>query len=173
MFAPSYNPFESSLNNARTLAGVESFYVGLKNQLGKVFLVSIVLLLGLPLVFFFGFWLSRQRRKFLKFMRKDYTEFNSSSGYSNFKKKVEELDKFTPYLKKLTHYNPKRAPLLLRFTISQMQKTSSTLLTFEGWLRSRLDNYNKPIFLSNSNIFRFLSEKELWERRNKVYEYWM
>jgi len=53
----TYNPFENSLSNAKTVVGLEWLYEGVRNHLGKLFVLVLVVLVGLPFVFFFGYWL--------------------------------------------------------------------------------------------------------------------
>jgi hypothetical protein len=174
MFAlKTYNHFESSLSNAKTVVGLEWIYEGVRNHLGKILASILVLLIGLPFVFFFGFWLQTKRKKFSRHMKKEIPLFKSSDGYLNFKEHLKKLDGLTPSLKKVSEYNLKKAPWPLSYTLGQMQKMASTLVTYNGWLKKRLDPLNEEKFSSNSKVFKFVSEKELWKNRNQAYKYWM
>jgi hypothetical protein len=59
----TYNPFENSLSNAKTVVGLEWLYEGIRNHIGKLFFLVLVVLIGLPFVFFFGYWLQTKRKK--------------------------------------------------------------------------------------------------------------
>ena len=63
------------------------------------------------------------------------------------------------------------APYLLRYTLRQMKAMATTLDTYHKWLNDSLDKMNKP--QPDSKVFRMVSEKELWDNRNKAYKYWM
>jgi len=167
-----YGPFERGLNNARILAGVDTFYVGLRNLLGKVILLTLVALLALPLVYAVGIYCYVQRKKMRKHMKDSFCQFSGPSDYGDFKRKVNELSKLKPALVNVTNYDPKKV-FVLRFTLTQMQKTSSTLITYEGWLESKLSEYNISRFSNSNKALNFVPEKKLWKKRNKAYVYWM
>lgn len=174
MFAGQpYNTFETSLNNAKTVVGLEFLYESVRKNLSKLMVVVLVLLVGLPFVFFFGFWLQTKRKKFQKNMLKDVPSFNTYKDYLELKESLSKLDELMPALKKVNGYNLKKAPTPIRYTLSQMQKMTSTLVTYNDWLKSRLNTFNEEQFSSESQVFKLVSEKELWKGRNKVYQYWM
>ncbi len=171
--AQTYNPFETSLSNAKTVVGLEWLYESVRTHLGKLFVVLLVVLLGLPFVFFFGYWLQTKRRKFQRHMKKDMSLFKSHNDYVKFKGYLNKLDQLTPSLKKVSGYNLKKAPWPVKYTLSQMQKMTSTVITYNSWLKSRLTTLNEDQFTSNSKVFKLVSEKELWNNRNQAYQYWM
>ena len=174
MFAAgTYNPFETSLSNAKTVVGLEWLYEGVRNHLGKLLVVALVVVVGLPFVFFFGYWLQTKRKKFQRHMRKDFTLFKSHGDYLEFKDYLNKLELLMPSLKKVSNYNLKKAPWPVKYTLSQMQKMTSTLVTYNNWLKTRLNSLNEEQFKSNSTVFKLVSEKELWKNRNKAYQYWM
>lgn len=174
MFATqTYNPFENSLSNAKTVVGLEWLYESVRNHLGKLFVVLLVVLLGLPFVFFFGYWLQTKRRKFQRHMKKDMPLFKSHNDYLKFKGYLNKLDELMPSLKKVSGYNLKKAPWPVKYTLSQMQKMTSTVITYNSWLKSRLTTLNEDQFTSKSKVFKLVSEKELWNNRNQAYQYWM
>lgn len=169
----TYNPFETSLNNAKTVVGLEWLYEGVRNHFGKLVVVVLVVLVGLPFVFFFGFWLKMKRKKFQKQMRKDLALFKSHEDYLVFKDYLNKLDVLMPSLKKVSNYNLHKAPWPVKFTLSQMQKMTSTLVTYNSWLKKRLKALNDDNSQNNETVFTLVSEKELWKNRNQVYQYWM
>lgn len=174
MFATNtYNPFENNLSNAKTVVGLEWLYESVKNHIGKLFVVILLVLVGLPLVFLFGYWLQTKRKKFQRHMRKDMPLFKSHNDYLNFKEYLNRLDELTPSLKKVSGYNLRKAPWPVKYTLSQMQKMTSTVITYNSWLKSRLTSLNEEQFTSDSKVFKLVSEKELWKNRNQVYQYWM
>lgn len=174
MFATStYNPFETSLSNAKTVVGLEWLYEGLRNNLSKLFVLVLLILAGLPFVFFFGYWLQTKRKKFQKYMRKDLSLFKNQNDYLEFKDNLNKLESLMPSLKKVSNYNLKKAPWPVNFTLNQMQKMTSTLVTYNSWLKTRLNSLNEEQFKSKSTVFKLVSEKELWKNRNKAYQYWM
>ncbi len=174
MFAAnSYSPFETGLANAKTVVGLEWIYEGVKNHFGKLLFFVLVVLIGLPVVFFFGYWLQVKRRKFRRRMKRDLPLLNTLEEYLKLKDYITNLDKLAPSLKKVEQYNKKEAPWPLKYTLSQMQKMSSTLLTYNKWQKSRLNCLNTEQFSGSTNVFTFVSERELWAERNTAYQYWM
>jgi hypothetical protein len=174
MFAAQpYNTFENSLNNAKTVVGLELLYESVRKSLSKLMVVTLLTFLGLPFVFFFGFWLQRKRKKFQQHMKKVVPSFNTYKDYLELRESLSKLDELMPTLKKVNTYNLKKAPIHLRYTLSQMQKMTSTVVTYNNWLKSRLKTFNEEQFTSKAQVFKLVTEKELWERRNKVYQYWM
>lgn len=171
--AETYNPFETSLSNAKTVVGLEWLYEGLRNHLSKLLVVVLVVLVGLPFVFFFGYWLQTKRKKFQRHMRKDLPLFKNHSDYLEFKGYLNKLEVLMPSLKKVSGYNLKKAPWPVKYTLGQMQKMTSTLVTYHSWLKTRLNSLNEEQFKSNSTVFKLVSEKELWKNRNQAYQYWM
>lgn len=174
MFAvDSYNPFENSLNNAKVVVSLEWQYETIRKNLSKLMVISLVLTIGLPLVFFFGFWLQIKRRKFRRSMRNVIPDFKNYDDYLQFKLSISKLDELMPSLQKVNKYNLKKAPLPVRYTLLQMQKMTSTLITFNDWQKSKLSSLNEQQFKSKSQVFKFVSEQELWKGRNSAYQYWM
>lgn len=174
MFASNtYNPFETSLTNAKTVVGLEWLYESVRKQIGKLLLVVLVVFLALPVVLLFGYWLQRKRKRFQSHMRKDFKDFHRANDYLEYKVYTNKVATLTPSLKKVSGYNLKKAPWPLKYTLSQMQKMTSTLLTYNSWLKSRLNSLNEEQFKSESSVFKFVSEEELWRNRNHAYQYWM
>ncbi len=168
-----YNSFELGINSGNALTSLEGLYVSLSKAFGKFFIMILVILLLWPLVLFFGVWLKTQRRKLLKSMNNGHVEFKTAEAYLVFRKKVESLDKLKPGLEKVNSYSLEKAPLFVSYTLRQMQKTGETLLTYNSWLHSELEQYNSKQYHTPSKLFRFKSETELWNNRNKAYSYWM
>jgi hypothetical protein len=106
-------------------------------------------------------------------MRKDMPLFKNHTDYLKFKGHLNEIDELMPSLKKVSGYNLKKAPWPVKYTLSQMQKMTSTVITYSSWLKSRLISLNEEQFTSDSKVFKLVSEKELWKNRNQVYQYWM
>ncbi|MCO5238890.1 MAG: hypothetical protein M9904_02435 [Chitinophagaceae bacterium] len=174
MFAPSaYPPFEASLSNAKTVVSLGWLYEEVRNHMGKLLVLVLTFFLGLPLVFAFGFWLRLKRRELQKNMRKAPPAFKTHNDYRQFKTHLAKMDSLMPALETVAKYNLKKAPLHLRYTLNQMQKSTSTLVTYHSWLTSRLNLLNNEQFKSESKVFKLVPEKELWEKRNAAYQYWM
>ena len=167
-----YSPFEKGLTSGNALASFEGLYVSFRDATGKVVLLSLVFVFLWPLVLVFGFWLKLQRRFFVRYMKED-VRFDSPEDYASFKKRYDKLVHLKPSLEKVNSYNTEKAPPVVRYTLRQMQKTCSTLLTFHGWLDSKLEDYNKQQFPSASKQVKFRSESSLWKNRNAAYQYWM
>ncbi len=167
-----YKTFDTSLRNARNVLSLEWLYDGLKQFLGTFLLLALVVLLY-PLVLLFGFWLQTKRKKFRKVMRTPFNGFYNSNHYLHLKVSLKQFKQFNPTLKKVAASNLKKTPFLLRYTVGQMQKMSSTLVTYSEWLESHLNCLNTEQFKSESKEFKLLTEKELWRKRNKAYQYWM
>lgn len=168
-----YSAFENGLHSGNALAGFEGLYVAFRVAFGKVFLLSMVFVFFWPLVLLFGFWLKLQRRYFLKYMKKEDVNFRDVEDYLSFKKRLEKLDQLKPNLDKVNSYQLDKAPPVVKFTLKQMQKTCSTLLTFRGWSQAKLVNFNKANYSPSTNVVKFKSESELWKSRNSAYRYWM
>ncbi len=174
MFATNtYNFFETGLNNAKIVVGLEWLYESVKKQLGKFFLLVLLVLLGFPAVLLFGFWLQKKRRKFQKHMRNELPFFKDQNDYLEFKAYLNKAYSLSPSLKKVSGYNVKKAPWPLKYTLKQMKKMTSTLLTYNDWLKTRLNSLNEEHFKSEKTVFKFVPEKELWKNRNEAYQYWM
>lgn len=174
MFATNtYSPFEVGLSNAKTVVGLEWIYEGVKNHFGKLLSLFLVLLIGLPFVFFFGYWLQVKRKRFQRRMKGNTPPLNTFEEYLQLKDYIANLDKLAPSLKKVGQYDRKKSPWPLKYTLGQMQKMTSTLLTYNEWQKSRLNCLNTEQFNGNTNVFTFVSEKDLWAGRNSAYKYWM
>lgn len=171
--APTYHPFDLSLLSAKTVVGLEWLYESVRVYLGKLIVVVLVFLLGLPFVLFFGYWLKVKRKKLQRYMKVDMPVFNNADDYLRFKQQLDKVDSLLPSLKKVSEYKRQKAPWPVRFTLRQMQKMSSTVVTYNSWLKSRLNLFNEDQFAGKSRVFRLVSEKELWKNRNQVYQYWM
>jgi len=175
----SYNPNqqEYTLTNAKALVSVKAVIDVVRHYMDntfiliKFFTLLTLALTGLPLFYGFGFWLLYHRKRFSKVM-KSTAEIEDLDDYLFLKNGLNKMEEMLPKLKNLGNIDLKRVPWLLRFTFTQMKKFSSSLVTYQGWLKSRLNNYNTPQFKSSSKI-SFLSESELWENRNHAYSYWM
>ena len=150
-----------------------SIVKGVRVALVLVLLLGVFGLVLLPLAFLFGFWLSRKRNYLVKNMRDTALDLNNTEQYVTYKNKLNKLTKDSERLVKVSSYNLKKVPLFVRYPVAQMKYLSSTLLTYEGWLQSRLTKYNQEQFQSEQKIFSFKPESELWDNRNKVYNYWM
>lgn len=174
MIAPNtYNPFENSVNNAKTVVSLEWLYQEVRTHLSKLIVVTLVIITSLPIVFLFGFWLHMQRKRFQKCMKKEPIFFKSNKDYLEFKVSLEKLDVLMPSLQKVLHYDLNKTPWPMKYTLRQMQKMTSTLVTFNSWLKTRLSPFNETKFKSKSQAFHLISEGELWKNRNPVYQYWM
>lgn len=130
-------------------------------------------LILLPVMYLFAFWLYRKRVILVKLMNERKDDFNNVEQYKNSKEKLEKLSKYTSKVNMLAEFDLKKCNLFIRYPISQIKSLSSTILTYEGWLKSNLIKYNKEQFHSEKDIFLFKPEDELWENRNKAYNYWM
>lgn len=174
MFAsPSYNPFKNSLDYAKLVVGLELLYQSVKDQIGKFLFLCLVFVFALPMIFLFGFWLKNKRRTFQKHMRKPFPVLNNQSDYLKLKTSLNDLDSLVPSLKKVSNYKLEKTPWAVKFTLRQMQKMTSSIITYSDWQKTRLNNLNEAHFKSDNSVFKFVSEKELWQSRNQVYEYWM
>lgn len=159
--------FDESLNHARRVSGMQNAYVGLRNSAGKHFALGIASLVSIPV----GFWLMKQTKTFVKIAKKSDVEFEGTDEYVKCKTLISELDKFVPILQSVSQYKLKKVPLLVRFCLNQMQKTSKAILQLHTCLLQKVDRYNKPVF--SSKRFSFVSENELWSNRNNAYKYWL
>ena len=168
----TYNPNENGYNSAKALASLQGLYESFRAQMSKLLILFLMFAVGLPILVFWGFWFKAKRGKFQKNMRNN-PEFKSPSNYYDFRVKLDRMNEFKPRLEKIMHYNVKRAPWPVKFTLKKMQNMSSTLLTYSGWQELQLSGFNKTQFKSKSPILNFASEKELWTKRNKAYTYWM
>ena len=169
-----YDPLQLSLENARILDATRNFYQVFKKRV-KLYLFGYCL--ALPFVFigsfFFGLWVSRQRKFFQKMMAKERFNLHTYNEYLAYKEVGQQLNSFTPTLKRLSQANIKKAPFFLRFPLRRMARMSSTLLTFKQWHDMQLVKFNTPQFKQQGSFFLMVTEKELWEKRTKAYDYWL
>ncbi|WP_407526295.1 hypothetical protein PDL71_05180 [Lacibacter sp. MH-610] len=175
MFAVEPNsPFESSLTNAKVVVGLNWLYESLRTNLSKIFVFLLVLLIALPLVLFFGFWLQLKRKKFQKLMKKNKPLLlKDNKEYLQYKENSDKLNNLMPSLEKVSTYKLSKVPWPLRYTLRQMQSMTSTLITFQNWLSSRLEPLNESQLQGKSKFFKYVPEEYLWKKRNKAYKYWM
>lgn len=169
----AYQPFEASLSSAKTVVSLGWLYEEVRNHLGKLLVLVLAFLLALPLVFLFGFWLRLKRKSLQKSMRSAPPPFKTHNDYQKFKTNLVKLTSLMPALETVSKYNLKKTPLYLKYTLRQMQKTTSTLVTYHSWLTSRFNLLNNEQFKSESKVFKMVPEKEMWEKRNTAYQYWM
>ncbi|MGN6533913.1 MAG: hypothetical protein ACTHK0_19385 [Ginsengibacter sp.] len=106
-------------------------------------------------------------------MKKDFPLFKSGAEYLRFKESLEKLEVLMPSLMKVSGYHVQKAPWSVNYTLAQMQKMTSTLVTYNNWLKSRLNSLNEEQFKSSAATFKLVPEKELWQNRNQAYQYWM
>lgn len=106
-------------------------------------------------------------------MRQDLSEFATANEYAVFKNKLAKMDRLRPTLKEVAGLKAEKAPLLIKYVLKQMQLTCKTLLAFYDWALSRLVNYNTQPENNHSKVFRFKPEDDLWNNRNKAYDYWL
>ena len=165
----SYDLDFNSLNYARKVVSWEWEYEALKKSVWKF----ARLLLASPVSLVFGFWLSTKRKAFTKQMRKKHVVVHTSSEYNKLRSHLDEVRALYPFLKKVKKLDLKDLPWAVRYCGFEMQKMTNTLLQYFTWLEKELDCLNTEQFKSQSKTFNFTSEKELWENRNKAYQYWM
>lgn len=159
----------NSLNNARTVALWQSHYESLKKSVWKF----VAVVLAVPLFFFLALWVRSKRKSFTKHMRLNRLSLNKAEEYQKVRTHLDEVRFLYPVLKKAKDLNVKKMPWSFRFCAVQMKKMSSTLLQYFKWLEKELHSLNTEQFKSPSKTFKFTSEKELWQNRNKAYQYWM
>lgn len=167
-----YKPYY--LETERALESVMRATRFLKRSLFTALVLLVFFTIGFPFFLFFGYWLKRKRTRLVKTMLESKSvNLNSTKDYVEFKNGLQRFDGYLPILRKAADLNPKKIPRLFRYTPIQLQKLSSTLVTFNTWLHSRLTPMNQPRHSSEATEFKFVSEKELWENRNHAYQYWM
>lgn len=165
----SYDAFDVSLDSANAVVSIHS----LTKTTAKASKRILLAVLAYPIYVAFGFYFMSKRRKLLSNMKQLPKDFTTAEKYKKYKENLEELSRLLPALKEVSEKDLSNVPILLRFTANQMKKTTSTLVTLEAWLQARFTPLNTEQFKSSSGNFRFVSEKELWEKRTKVYKYWM
>jgi len=170
---PNYSSFETSLTNAQAVIGLEWLYSGFRKSLSRLAVVLLLTVLGFPFVLFFGYWLKQKRKAFQKHMRSEFKGFKNHQDYLTYKDSLKRLDELMPGLKKVSDYNLNNAPWPVSFTLRQMQQMSSTLVTYNQWLKLKLSPYNNPQENTKSEVFKLVTESELWKARNHAYNYWM
>lgn len=169
----SYDSYKESSTSATLLTSLEGMYTSMRDYFGKVSLLFLVYTVLWPLVLFVTVVLKNQRRKMLLHMNNRQPKLSTVQDYLKFKKNLQSSDEFKNRLQKVGTYELKNTHLVVRFALTQMQKVADTLLTFNGWMHSRLDEaMNKSKFKAPKN-FVLKTENELWNERNKAYDYWM
>jgi len=165
----SYDLDFNSLNYARKVVSWGWEYEALK----KSALKFVRFVVAFPLSLLFGLWLNQKRKSFMKQMRKNRVVLHNVSDYRKLRTQLDEVRKLYPFLKNVKKLDLKELPWVFRYCGFQVQRMTSTLLQYFTWLEKELDCLNKEQFKSQSKTFKFTSEKELWENRNKAYNYWM
>jgi hypothetical protein len=169
----SYNTFESGLNNAKMVVGLEWLYESARRNLSKVTVAFLMAILGLPFVLVTGYWLRTKRRKLQRLMRKNTIHLMQHSDYLAVRESLDKLTVLMPTLKKVARYDLKRTPWPMSYTLRQMQGMTTTLITYSEWLMIKINTFNQQQFKTNSQTFKLVSETEMWEGRNQAYRYWM
>ena len=188
MFVLRNNGFFSSSNDENTTFDVAvqggdavNAVEDLRNAVVKGVKVTTALVVVCFLLFFvvvpagyvLGVWFSRKRALLVKYMKKTPLDLANPNQYLLYKKHIERLSKRTTVLTAVSSIDLKNVPLVVKYPVRKMKHISSTLLTYNGWLKSRLSTYNQEQFCSEQKIFSFKSESDLWNSRNKAYAYWM
>ena len=165
----SYDLNSVGLYNARKVVVWQWRYEEYKKFL-KFFLALFVII---PLLGIVGFSISRRRKSFVKQMKQKPNVLHNYQDYITLRKNLEDMKPLMSALKKVEQFDLKELPFLMRYPVSQIKKMSKTLLQYYRWRQAELDRFNTEQFLSKNTIFKFTPEKELWEKRNKAYSYWM
>ena len=169
----TFDTYKESSTSAMLLTSVEGMYTSLREYLGKVKLLVLVYTLLWPFVLVVTLVLKNQRRKMLVHMKNRHPKLTTVQDYVKFRKNLDSSDEFNKRLQKVGTYNLESTHFVVRFALTQMQKVADTLLSFNCWMHSRLDEaMNKSKFNAPKN-FVLKTEKELWNERNKAYDYWM
>ncbi len=168
-----FGAYDLSMNSAKHINIIAQSYLSTKAILKASIVVGIALVLIYPLSFIAGLWFKLMKYKIMKMEKKEKNTFDTIEEYVSFKEKMETFNKYTLTLNKISTVDIKKIPHPARFVFKQMKDVSLLLLKYNSNMNSRLDFYNKPQFKSKSDIFKFKSEKQMWESRNKAYKYWM
>jgi hypothetical protein len=169
LFNNSYDLDSYSLKNAQSVVAWQWHY----NAFKKSFWNKVGLVMVAPLSLILGLFFLYERRSFTKHMRQKHYSFHTLSDYTKLRLQLDKATLLKPYLITLSKYDMKRIPFLLRFGGVQLKKMSRTLLQYFNWLEKEVNVLNTETFKSKSKTFKFTSEKELWQNRNKAYTYWM
>ena len=177
----SRNSFDINLSNARHINEFISRYFYIKNKLSNTFRLGInaakvilyILLIAFPLPIAVGLYFKYKRSQMMSKMNTERTVFLDTESYVLFKEKLSEIDKLRPTLEKINNYKQKDNLWVVSFLLSELKKTSITLLDYTSWLKETMYPYNNEFFLSDSNDFKNNNESELWDNRNKSYKYWI
>lgn len=169
--------FEVALQGGDVVNAVEelrnSVIKGVVVATGLMIVGFVLFFVVVPAGYVAGFWFSRKRSYLIKYMRKTPVDLANSNQYVMYKTHVERLYKRHDVLKEVASLELRKVPVIVRFPVRKMRDISSTLLTYQEWLNSRLNMYNQEQFKSDNKIFSFKSESDLWNSRNKAYAYWM
>lgn len=172
-FRQNRTSFDISISSAQIVVRIDRVYIFLKNLVGKVIFEFLAIFICLPLVYIFAVLLRAKRKRLQKSMRESFNDFRDYEHYLKFKNSVHDLSVFLPKLKAIGGYNIKNAPLPIRFPLNQIKKMTSTLVTYNEWLDSRLTPLNEDNVDNECSDFKLITEKELWDNRNHAYQYWM
>lgn len=169
----TFDTYKEGSTSALLLTSFEGMYSSLRESMGKVWVLFLVYTLLWPFVLVVTLVLKNQRRRMLLHMKNRQPKLGTVEDYVKFKQNLDSSDEFNARLQKVGSYNPDSAHFVVRFALTQMQKVADTLLTFNGWMHSRLDEaMNKSKFNAPKNLV-LKTEKELWNERSKAYDYWM
>ena len=171
---PYRHPLDVGVYSGKAVVYFENSYVFLRSLFGKVFLRVVTFFLLWPFVLFFALWLKHKRKQLLIAIRDADEVTMTPEKYSDFREQFQKFDKLTPVLQKFNGYQPYKAKLVLRYSLTQMQKTCSTMLSFHALMKDKYVNeFNFSQFQNEATTFSFRSATELLNNRNKAYDYWM
>ena len=169
MYNNSYDLNSHSLDYAQEVVSLQWRYAALKKSFWKFLWGG----LAVPFSLLLGLWLNNKRKSFVKHMRNNHVTFNTASDYKKVRLHLDKVRLLYPFLKEVKTLDLKDLPWGYRYCGHQILKMTSTLVQYFTWLEKELDCLNQEQFKSHSKTFKFTSEKELWENRNKAYQYWM
>lgn len=169
---PQYDLDFNSIDNSKTVDFWAWKYEAFRKRMNNAASYAMEYTVLVPLFFFLALLVKRKRKKFTTHM-KTSTKLNSVKDYKRLRNNLDNARFFYPVLNKVKKLEPKELPWSFRYFGVQMKKMSSTLLQYFAWLEKEIEPLNTEQFKSQSKTFKFTSEKELWENRNKAYDYWM
>ncbi len=174
-----HNTPDHSVRIVEVLSWVESAYSRTKNLLGDGLLFNTVFFVATtvasPILFANGLFMRRQRKLTIKALKKlQYTCIDTNGAYLKLKEMEAFFNEHTSRIEKLTMYPVANSPWLIRFMVSEVSALSKVILLMSDTVNDKLAAINQPKHKTPKNSTLVLStEKDRWEARAKVYEYWI
>lgn len=136
-------------------------------------LIILVYVIAFPLCLLLGFAIRAKRKALQKVMSYDKKTVSTNEEYVSRKQEIQFLKEIVAKISRLNSVDISTLPNPVKFPLNQIKKFNFTIGNYLERLDLVLAQYNKKQFDTSEDTFKLRGEKELWDSRNKNYQYWM